>query len=277
MCQFFTQISFLFLYKRVFTTYRAWFRYTLYVIAFLVLTSNLSVILAWMFQCKPIQKAWEYGALGHCIEVRRMYVVHAALTLVIDVGIVVAPMPLIWTLHADRTYKMAVGGMFLLGSLVCIINVIKIQNLNTVPRGDISFNDIGPTIWCHAQLCLGIVGANLPLLKPLFRTLHEPISTKARSSSAKKTIQSTGKIRASADNSYKTSEGKEPSLTESDIALVPREQWTATSSFPGQSSGSHTKSTVEAGPPLPKDVEQGLSINEIGVVREVDVSSSQMK
>lgn len=89
--------------------------------------------------------------------------------------------------------------------------------------------------------------------------------------------RSTRNTKPSAVDSYKTLEGKEPSLTESDIALVPREQWTATRSFPGQSSGGHTESIVKAGSPLPRDVEQGLSINEIGVVREVDVTSSQEK
>lgn len=150
----FTQLSLLLLYKRVFTMHRAWFRNTLYGIAFASLISNLSCLLVVVFQCNPIKKAWDRQASGYCIQDRIWFISHAALTLVIDVSIVAAPMPLIWTLHRSSRYKAAVGGIFFMGSLsvflsqlhrpanrsnsVCIINVIKIHYYIYLLTGDVS-------------------------------------------------------------------------------------------------------------------------------------------
>lgn len=114
----FTQISLLLLYKRVFTLYRIWFRNTLAVIAFLALTSNISMVLANVFACSPISAAWDKNSVTiHCIDITRLAITHAALTLVVDAAIVIAPLPLVWSLNTDRQTKVAVSGMILLGSL----------------------------------------------------------------------------------------------------------------------------------------------------------------
>lgn len=108
----------LLLYKRVFTLLRTGFRNILGLIAFLAFTSNLATILAIIFQCSPIRKGWDRrSTAGHCINALRLYIVHAALSLVVDVAIVIAPLPLVWSLQLDRRTKVAVSGMVLLGSL----------------------------------------------------------------------------------------------------------------------------------------------------------------
>lgn len=114
----FTQISVLLLYKRVFTLYRPWFRIALGVLTFLALTSNLSVLLVIIFGCSPIEKSWKgFAVEGHCVDLRNLYIAHAALSLVVDLSIVVAPIPLVWSLHTNRRTKVAVTGMVLLGSV----------------------------------------------------------------------------------------------------------------------------------------------------------------
>ena len=145
---------------------------------------------------------------------------------------------------------------------------------NFFPTDD---SQVAPGIWAHVQLCLGIVGANLPCLKPLFRSLQGMFSSHRPSASAP-TNGTTRPVRitkGSAPDQYKSLEGKEPSLTESDIGLVPLQQWTGTPSFAGQSSSGHTKSIVEGGFSRSADVQPDLSMNEIGVTRDIDVSSSR--
>lgn len=65
----------------------------------------------------PIYKAWEKLVPGHCINIRSLLVAHAALSLVIDVAIVVVPVPILWPLHASLSYRTAICGMFMLGAL----------------------------------------------------------------------------------------------------------------------------------------------------------------
>ncbi|MCJ1272202.1 hypothetical protein MMC22_012110, partial [Lobaria immixta] len=252
--------------------------YTLYGIAILSLTSNLSCVLASLFQCRPINKAWEQFTPGHCINKRAMFVTHAVVSLVIDTLIVAAPMPIIWTLHASFSYRAGICGMFMLGALICIINIIKIHYFVTIPTGDTTYKDLGASIWTHAQSCLGIVGASLPLLKSLLRNLRETFSTKVPSSAAITTshTRSTRSNRKAPAVGYRISNGNEPIMTGSDIMLVPPDRWTGTSSFPDKNSKVRTKSTIEAGYRR-GSVERDLSATEIAVTRGVDVSSSSVE
>lgn len=125
----FTQISVLLLWKRAFTLHYTWFRISLGVIAFLSLTSNVAAFTAIIFQCSPIKKAWLQDAVeGHCIDSRRLYIVHAVLSLLVDLSIVVIPLPLVWGLHSNRRTKMAVTGMILLGGLSVLASLADSMN-----------------------------------------------------------------------------------------------------------------------------------------------------
>lgn len=129
----FTQISVLLLYKRIFTLHRIWFRNTLAVIAFFALTSNLSAVLAVIFQCSPVRKAWNGSFIpGRCIDETRLFVAHAGLSLLVDLAVVVAPIRVIWSLHPSRRTKVAVSGMVLLGSLSALhFSSIRLDRLLT--------------------------------------------------------------------------------------------------------------------------------------------------
>lgn len=79
------------------------------------------MVLANIFACQPISAAWDKAEIGaHCIDITRLAIAHAALTLVVDMAIVIAPLPLIWGLSTKRNTKVAVSGMILLGSLLVL-------------------------------------------------------------------------------------------------------------------------------------------------------------
>lgn len=113
----FTQLSFLFLYKRVFTTQVVWFANTLYVLAALSFAAGISIFFSAILQCTPFKYRWDRTITGHCINVNALWIVDDALNLIIDVCIVVAPIPLVWHLQMSLRTKCAVVGMFLLGGL----------------------------------------------------------------------------------------------------------------------------------------------------------------
>lgn len=107
----------LFLYKRIFSLGAAWFRKTYYALLFLTLTFNVPIFFVTLFQCRPFRYAWDKSIDGRCVDVRRVYTVHTALILVLDIAIVFAPLPHVRKLHATVGTKSAVAGMFLLGGL----------------------------------------------------------------------------------------------------------------------------------------------------------------
>lgn len=114
-----TQISILFLYRRLFTLLVLWFRVTFYVLLFLSAGSGIAISLALFFRCTPISSGWTPDIRrAHCgVNVRHLAVASCVVDLVVDLFVIVAPMPLIWKLHVNLKTKAALTGMFLLAGL----------------------------------------------------------------------------------------------------------------------------------------------------------------
>lgn len=111
------QLSFLFLYNRVFTTMGRRFRIILYVLGVAVVVLCISCFFGAFFFCRPFTYTWNKNIPGHCYSVENVYVVHDVLNVVTDIGIVAFPVPIILGLQMNRGTKFAVIGMFLLGGL----------------------------------------------------------------------------------------------------------------------------------------------------------------
>ncbi|MCJ1463353.1 hypothetical protein MMC07_001960 [Pseudocyphellaria aurata] len=254
-----TQLSILFLYKRVFTTNTAWFRYTLYTLGFLSFGVNISVFFAILFACTPVSLSWDKTVPGHCYEVRPVYLVQTALIFVLDLFIVVAPMPLVWNLHTNLGTKGAVAGMFLLGGFVCIINLIRIPFLARPAGNDPLWTDTPASIWTHAELCLGVVSACLPCFRPLYRGVRTAFSTN-KSKSSMLTPPSRSKVSA---DPYKPLDGKDTSTNGSSVAL---QQWKAP----------YTPNVaIEGG--RQQETESAVPLDAIGVTRDINVSRSSAR
>lgn len=147
--------------------------------------------------------------------------------------------------------------------------------MTTADSFPIDDGEIAPAIWVHVQLCLGIVGACLPCFRPLFQGFRSVFPSQQPSASAPTSgnIRSGRSAKGSAPDQYKSLEGNEPSMTGSGMGLVPfQQQLTTTQKFPGQSSSSYTQPVVNGGRSRSTDVEQGLSMNDIGGTRDIDVS-----
>lgn len=78
----------------------------------------MSQVVPTIFQCSPIAYSWNKTIVGgHCINVHVMWIVQDILFLVLDIYVVILPLPMIWNLRITRPEKIAISGMFLLGSL----------------------------------------------------------------------------------------------------------------------------------------------------------------
>jgi len=84
------------------------------------------------------------------------------------------PIPCIWAMTVPARHKLAVSGIFLLGLLTVCSSIAKVVVFNRVnylgANGDPDFSYLyTPTVyWPMVESSLGIVGACLPLLRPLF-------------------------------------------------------------------------------------------------------------
>jgi len=91
-----------------------------------------------------------------------------------EVLILSLPIPCIWAMTMPARHKLAVSGIFLLGLLTVCSSIAKVVVFNRVnylgANGDPDFSYLyTPTVyWPMVESSLGIVGACLPLLRPLF-------------------------------------------------------------------------------------------------------------
>lgn len=88
---------------------------------FLCTVWTISFFFANMFECLPISDAFLH-ALGtvhneNCIDAIPMYLVQAYSDVVLDVFILLIPIPLIYKLRLPSRQKIAVLGIFLLGGM----------------------------------------------------------------------------------------------------------------------------------------------------------------
>ena len=87
------------------------FRINLLAAAALVSVWLLSALLFFIFECNPVRKGWLPLTPGHCFDLFRFLWIAASSTL-IDVYIMLLPLPILWSLHTGPTRKIKLTGFF---------------------------------------------------------------------------------------------------------------------------------------------------------------------
>ena len=114
----FVKISILFLYRRTFTNGRL-FRYTVDAVSFVLVTSHVAFLGAFLFAFLPPSCAWksfetEEEYLASCSEpipevtFYRLIIWITALTVVLDVIIISLPCRPVWRLHLPKRQKLII-------------------------------------------------------------------------------------------------------------------------------------------------------------------------
>ena len=109
--------SLLLLYYRYFGVSRK-FRFALYVSTGVIICWYLGVVFASIFQCVPVAAFWDRNIKNaKCMDLVRFSTSSGVTNLLTDVMILCLPMPMVWTLHTNKTQKLTLTGIFLLGFL----------------------------------------------------------------------------------------------------------------------------------------------------------------
>lgn len=111
-----TKSSILLLYLRIFGGLQ-WFRYIcISQITLIALYCTASLIVT-IFQCSPIQRAWNKEIDGTCINIAKFWYANGGFSIVTDVVILLLPMPLVYRLQISCVHKVALMLVFTLGIL----------------------------------------------------------------------------------------------------------------------------------------------------------------
>lgn len=162
-------------YRRIFTSTSVFFRNMLFGMGAVVGSFTLGVLVLTIFQCTPIHKFWDAGQPGHCIDPLTNLLITGSLNTVLDVIIVLLPVPLLWQLRTTVQQKGVLTAIFLSAGFVCVVSMIRLVVFSKVNMEDVTWNSTAVTLWSAVEPCAGIVCACVPSLRPLltitFRTL----------------------------------------------------------------------------------------------------------
>ncbi len=77
----------------------------------------LGILISVVFSCVPVQKSWMPMIDGHCSNVDTVWLGSVIPSTIIDLIILIMPLPMIWKLQMKLTKKILVMGVFVCGYL----------------------------------------------------------------------------------------------------------------------------------------------------------------
>ncbi|MCJ1450945.1 hypothetical protein MMC28_001279 [Mycoblastus sanguinarius] len=161
------KFSVLLLYRRVFGSARR-FTILLWALGVFILCYSIAQALVATFQCRPINAAWDMRVRGTCVNSDLAAIVPGVINVIADFVTVFLPIPLIWSLHMEKKWRIQLVGIFLLSGFVCIASIYRVTVLNRISMVDASWADVESAIWAMVENCIAIVSASLPTMRPIF-------------------------------------------------------------------------------------------------------------
>ncbi|KAJ6021440.1 hypothetical protein N7540_006944 [Penicillium herquei] len=120
------KISILLFYVRIFEVHK--FRILAWVVGAVVLGHGIGVLFAAIFQCSPIAYTWDATIVGgSCFDQEAFYRYVSPPNILTDLFLLIMPLPFVWKLHTQLRQKIALTGIFLLGSLGTVASILRMS------------------------------------------------------------------------------------------------------------------------------------------------------
>ncbi|KAI2616873.1 hypothetical protein GGR54DRAFT_631611 [Hypoxylon sp. NC1633] len=176
----FTKLSILLFYRRLFKRGTKWFHIRLGFAMFLSVGYALSIWGVMAFACIPQSHFWTQfsGTSGTCVDINTAFMVLTVANMVCDIIVLLVPIPEIMQLQMSKQKKLAVCGVMLLGSFVCVASIVRIWAFaDFIKATDLTWSMARVFLWSSIEPAIGIVSACLPSLRPLYRRAKNKVSS----------------------------------------------------------------------------------------------------
>ena len=90
-------------------------RWAFYFVFAITVASLIAFALAWVFHCQPVQQFWSPSRDGRCSSFFLLLFSNAICSAILDILILLSPLPPIWKLTLEMSRKWALTGVFILG------------------------------------------------------------------------------------------------------------------------------------------------------------------
>jgi hypothetical protein len=163
----FVKISILIMLRRIFDT--PYMRICCNILGIITVLWTLVFLFLGVFQCLPVNRAWDRENVpGRCLDINSLFIANAVPNIVTDAVMVALPIYPVAKLNLPLSQRIAVIGIFLLGSLVCIASIYRLTTVTALDPADIAFTLRGAAVFGHVETAVAIMSACLPTLRPLF-------------------------------------------------------------------------------------------------------------
>ncbi|KAI9035645.1 Phosphotransferase enzyme family protein [Aspergillus affinis] len=162
------KFSILALYWRIFN--KTNIKIPISILATAVCMWGIAVFLLTLLQCVPTRGLWDHSIDASCnVDSQKFLFAISIPNILIDVTLLVLPVPYILKLNTSSNHKKAIMSMFLLGGFVCIASIVRLVSVMTQGTdADVSWNWVNQAIWATVEADLAIVSACLPVLRPVW-------------------------------------------------------------------------------------------------------------
>ncbi|KAJ6036769.1 hypothetical protein N7540_001048 [Penicillium herquei] len=159
------KISALFFYARVFNAKNRSLRIQLWILGGLVAAWLLAAYLVSIWQCDPIARAWNTSIPGKCVNKFAWYTATATISCVIDIWILVIPIPLIMRLNTSLRRRIYLLVAFCLTYSVIIISIGRMgATIQIIPHveEDITWSLTTYMYWVTLEGSFSIISISVP-------------------------------------------------------------------------------------------------------------------
>ncbi|KAL4918830.1 hypothetical protein BDW62DRAFT_200472 [Aspergillus aurantiobrunneus] len=167
-----TKSSLLLLYHRIFGIVSP-FRVALGISWFLILGYFVACVIASIAGCLPPAYLWTRfenpNAQGSCFGEIAFFRWNGLANMLLDILMLVLPLPMVWQMRTSRRQKVLLTGIFLMGSFVCVVSLLRIISFDASDRRDPTYTQVPSSTRSSVGQGTGIVCACLPTLRPLRR------------------------------------------------------------------------------------------------------------
>ncbi|MCJ1383830.1 hypothetical protein MMC17_006944 [Xylographa soralifera] len=201
-------LSVVMLYRRIFVGQT--FRFVSLIVCILIMAWTVAFFFATLFECgRDFSLLWQSLATFKydCADYKNIQLGHAVSDVVTDLIVLTLPLPVIWKLHMDTARKIALSFIFLLGLFSTAAGTAHLAIVaediyeTTTGSRDVRGVETNATVWSYVEVCVGVVAACLPTLRPIIdRRTPESIVNSMRSKLSLNSVTSANGRRVLASN-----------------------------------------------------------------------------
>ncbi|VUC36621.1 unnamed protein product [Clonostachys rosea] len=155
-------------------SHERWFRFGLYLLAFLTFTITTIAFFFFLTECKYIPDQWDIANPNRqCVpksEEAKMFYAHVFIIVAIDIGLLALPIWLVWSTMKFSGKRFQVILVFFVGVFAVITGIVHMILLVTTDfEVDTSYKLIFVCPWSSLQGHVGVWTSCFPAFQPLFR------------------------------------------------------------------------------------------------------------